>query len=103
MNRLESLGVEQLQKTCFVLVAGGLGERLGYQGIKVQIPVELLTEQCFLNYYIKYILAYQNRCPEGTVIPLAIMTSDDTYALTVKLLEENNNFGMQKDQIIIMK
>lgn len=31
------------------------------------------------------------------------MTSDDTYALTVKLLKENNYFGMEETQIIIMK
>ncbi len=29
-------------------------------------------------------------------IPLAIMVSDDTHDATVKLLENNNNFGMKK-------
>lgn len=29
---------------CFVLVAGGLGERLGYDGIKIGIPIELVTK-----------------------------------------------------------
>ncbi len=37
------------------------------------------------------------------VIPLAIMTSDDTDALTRKLLQDNNNFGMAADQLIIFK
>jgi UDP-sugar pyrophosphorylase len=41
-----------------VLVAGGLGERLGYDGIKVGIPIELTTKQTFLEYYISYILAF---------------------------------------------
>ena len=31
------------------------------------------------------------------------MTSDDTHTQTVKLLEENNYFGMPKDQISFMK
>lgn len=31
------------------------------------------------------------------------MTSDDTYDLTVKLIKENNYFGMEQDQLIIMK
>lgn len=31
------------------------------------------------------------------------MTSDDTNDQTLELLEKNNYFGMQKDQITIMK
>lgn len=31
------------------------------------------------------------------------MTSDDTHEQTVELLEKNNNFGMEKSQITIMK
>ena len=31
------------------------------------------------------------------------MTSDDTNEKTVKMLKENNNFGMAKNQIIILK
>lgn len=31
----EETGVKEVQKAAFVLVAGGLGERLGYNGIKV--------------------------------------------------------------------
>jgi len=42
-------------------VAGGLGERLGYNGIKVSLPFELITEEFFLNYYIDFLMAYQKR------------------------------------------
>lgn len=63
LHHLEGLGLKELQHTCFVLVAGGLGERLGYKGIKVEIPIQLLTSQCFLHYYIDFILAFQKRCP----------------------------------------
>lgn len=34
----EESGVREAQKAAFVLVAGGLGERLGYNGIKVTDP-----------------------------------------------------------------
>jgi UDP-sugar pyrophosphorylase len=70
-----------------VLVAGGLGERLGYPGIKIAIPIELLTRKRFIHYYIEYILTYQKKfCSEGVKIPLAIMTSGDTHDQTVEIL-----------------
>ena len=40
---------------CFVLVAGGLGERLGYSGIKVALPTELTTGVCYMEFYLKYL------------------------------------------------
>jgi len=87
-----------------VLVAGGLGERLGYPGIKIGIPMDLLTGKCFINYYVDYILAFQKKfCSEGAKIPLVIMTSDDTDEKTKELLKNNKNFGMEEDQIIILK
>ena len=103
IDELEEIGAPELGNTAFVLVAGGLGERLGYDGIKVEIPIDLITETCFLKYYVRYILAYQRRYSPSRPIPLAIMVSDDTHALTLKLLEGNNYFGMPKEQITIMK
>jgi len=100
---LEDIGVQELKHTAFVLVAGGLGERLGYNGIKVSIPIELVTSKTFLEYYIQYILTFQAKTSPNHEIPLAIMTSDDTHELTVKLLEENNYFGMSRSQLTIMK
>ena len=56
---LELLGLQILQQSGFVLVAGGLGERLGYNGIKVSLPVETLTMTSYLEFYIRKILSYQ--------------------------------------------
>ncbi|KAL4428974.1 hypothetical protein ABPG74_011170 [Tetrahymena malaccensis] len=94
---LESIGREELNHTAFVLVAGGLGERLQYDGIKIGIQFEITTGQTFLNYYLDFIRAFNEKAE------LAIMTSDDTYTLTMKLLEENNYYGFPKNQITIMK
>ena len=44
-HELESLDMEQMTLTCFVLVAGGLGERLGYSLIKVGLPLTLLDKE----------------------------------------------------------
>lgn len=44
IKAMEKIGIEEVKDTCFVLVAGGLGERLGYNGIKIGIPLELITK-----------------------------------------------------------
>jgi len=41
-DEMEAIGVKELNKTCFVIIAGGLGERLGYSGIKLSLPVCLI-------------------------------------------------------------
>lgn len=82
--------------TCFVLVAGGLGERLGYKGIKIGLPVELATRMTFLEYYSNFIKAYQAKFCPGKLLPFAIMTSDDTHEKTLELLEDNSYFGLSR-------
>ncbi|KAH1097144.1 hypothetical protein J1N35_014065 [Gossypium stocksii] len=57
--RFEEVGIKEAQDAAFFLVAGGLGERLGYNGIKVALPAETTTETCFLQLYIESILALQ--------------------------------------------
>ena len=100
----EGLGLKEVGACGFVLVAGGLGERLGYSGIKVGLPTEMTTTTCYLHLYCKQILAIQARyAPEGTKLPLAIMVSDDTKAATEELLVTNNYFGMHPCQLTIMK
>ncbi|XP_052190773.1 UDP-sugar pyrophosphorylase [Diospyros lotus] len=105
----EEIGVKEMQNAAFVLVAGGLGERLGYNGIKVALPRESSTGTCFLQHYIESILALQEascRLVEGACqrqIPFVIMTSDDTHARTLKLLESNAYFGMSPSQVTLLK
>ncbi|KAL6515497.1 hypothetical protein OROHE_018531 [Orobanche hederae] len=105
----ENVGVREARKAAFVLVAGGLGERLGYNGIKVALPVESTTWACFLHHYIESILALQEtscRLDQGegpSEVPLAIMTSDDTHSHTLQLLEANAYFGMKPSQIKLLK
>ncbi|XP_059455608.1 UDP-sugar pyrophosphorylase [Corylus avellana] len=105
----EEAGVREAQKAAFVLVAGGLGERLGYNGIKVALPAETTTGTCFLQYYIESILALQEdscRLTQGDCqaqIPFVIMTSDDTHARTIQLLESNSYFGMEPTQVKLLK
>jgi UDP-sugar pyrophosphorylase len=106
---LEQLGFNQLRDTVFVLVAGGLGERLGYTGIKIGLQNELITLRTYIEVYTDFIKAYENRIrkrkemPSDWFIPFCIMTSGDTHDKTVSLLKNHNNFGMRPEQITIVK
>ena len=81
---MEALGLEKLRsgKVGFVLVAGGLGERLGYGGVKLALPVETTTNRCYLAHYAAFLDAWGGA-------ELAIMTSDDTHARTAKLVAKH--------------
>jgi len=103
----EQTGLTGIKDVAFVLVAGGLGERLGYSGIKLSLETNLLTNKSYLEIYVKYIQAMQHMAEvksgeENVRIPLVIMTSGDTDPLTRKLLEDNDNFGMDPGQIQIV-
>ena len=86
----EEIGLRIFNKSCVVLVAGGLGERLGYNGIKVAIPFSLVNGQTYLDWYIHNIIALQEKSNRlnntHDRVPFVIMTSDETHELTVALL-----------------
>ena len=46
---LDKIGMEQIKDTVFVMVAGGLGERLGYPSIKIGIQTDLITLRPFIQ------------------------------------------------------
>ena len=106
---LDKLGFSEIENTVFVLVAGGLGERLGYPDIKIGIETDLITKRKFIEIYIEFIKAFENRIKknkkmdENWFIALCIMTSDDTHKKTVELLEKYKNFGLKENQISIVK
>ncbi|KAM7514790.1 hypothetical protein LguiA_004373 [Lonicera macranthoides] len=107
--QFDEAGVREAPNAAFVLVAGGLGERLGYNGIKVALPSESTTGTCFLQNYIESILALQDansKLVQGKSqreIPFVIMTSDDTHSRTLELLESNDYFGMKPNQVHLLK
>ena len=49
----------------FVLVAGGLGERLGHDDIKMGIPIELMTRTTYMQLYCEFIKALEDRLNVG--------------------------------------
>jgi UDP-sugar pyrophosphorylase len=111
MAEAEALGWQAASGLAFVLVAGGLGERLGYSGIKLSLETEICTNTCYLEFYTRYIRAVQAKVqasmsPDSAAttfrIPLVIMTSGDTDAPTRQLLLDNAYFGLDESQVTIV-
>lgn len=95
--------MKEAHKCAFVLVAGGLGERLGYNGIKIALPVETTTLTCYLAWYCGQISSIQQKSGSSTPLPLIIMVSEDTADRTHALLEEHAFFGLLSSQVFCVK
>lgn len=102
-DHYEALGQKQFDKMGVVLVAGGLGERLGYNGIKLDIPVEVVETTPYLKHYASNLKAMEARMENPRPVPFIIMVSQDTQAKTLQTLESNDYFGLQKEQVHILK
>jgi len=92
----EEVGLREMPWVAFVLVAGGLGERLGYAGAKVGLPAQLTTKDSFLKMHCDWIYAMQHhaRVTSGDptlTLPFLIMTSDDTHDAVMDLLAQDGN------------
>jgi len=100
-DEAEAEGLRCFAESAVVLVAGGLGERLGYSGIKLDIPVEVTETTSYLAHYASVIKAASNRL--GHRIPLIIMTSRDTDEGTRASLAANQNFGLADGQVMFLR
>jgi UDP-N-acetylglucosamine pyrophosphorylase len=95
-----------------VLVAGGMGQRLSYQGggivSKVQIPLDLLTKTTFMEQYCGWIKAielasnaHHGRSEASYLnIPFFIMTSAETHEGIRSFMTTNFCFGLEPTQIM---
>ncbi len=104
----ENKGKQLTNEVAFVLVAGGLGERLGYKGAKVEMPFNTYLNKSFLEHYCQMILTFENlskktQSSKKTFTPLIIMTSIYTHQKISLLLEKNCYYGLKKNQIWLIQ
>ncbi len=94
-----AVGEKELKagKVAALLVAGGQGSRLGYDGPKGCYPIGPLTDAPLFYFHARKILARANRY--GKPIPFYVMTSEANNAATVKCFEDNNYFGLPKKDV----
>lgn len=87
-EKYENFGEEKISKIGFILVAGGLGERLGSKDIKISLTCELITNMTFLDFYLSYFKEIFRISKKK--VELFIMTSGDTHEKTVDFLKKKN-------------
>ena len=84
-----------------LLVAGGQGSRLGYDGPKGAYSIGPITGASLFYFHARKVLAMNVRYE--TRIPFYIMTSEANYAATVEHFEENDYFGLDPEDVIFFK
>lgn len=100
-------GIQYLNEVALVLVAGGLGERLGLKINKLLVPFEPYQKKTYLHYYCQAIFAlqkiYYEKYQEKITIPLLIISNEKGFVQIQQELERNNFFHLAKDQIHLKK
>ena len=80
-----------------LLVAGGQGSRLGYDGPKGCYSIGPITDAPLFYFHARKILARTIRY--GRTIPFYVMTSEANNAATVECFEKNDYFGLNPKDV----
>jgi UDP-N-acetylglucosamine/UDP-N-acetylgalactosamine diphosphorylase len=80
-----------------VLVAGGQGTRLGFDGPKGAYPIGPVTQRSLFAYHADKIHNLQQRY--GCRLPWYIMVSDATHEATEAYFRDNEYFGLRPDDV----
>jgi UDP-N-acetylglucosamine/UDP-N-acetylgalactosamine diphosphorylase len=84
-------------KVGMILVAGGLGTRLGFDQPKGMFPLGPVSHRPLFQILIDHLRAVSKRY--GVRIPLYVMTSPATHMATEQFLNENDRFGLPADDL----
>jgi UDP-N-acetylglucosamine/UDP-N-acetylgalactosamine diphosphorylase len=75
-----------------VIVAGGSGTRLGFDGPKGTYPIAPVSASTLFQIHSEKILALSRR--HRKTIPLYIMTSPENHEVTLRFFADHDNFGL---------
>jgi len=94
-TRAIARGEEELRsgRVGVVLVAGGQGSRLGFEGPKGAFPIGPVTNAVLFHFHVRKVLALGRR--HSVILPLYIMVSRANHAATRACFAEHGWFGMK--------
>ncbi len=95
-NKLISAG-----KVAGLLVAGGQGTRLGFEGPKGNFPISPVRHKTLFQVFAETIEAVSRRY--GATCPWYIMTSPMNHAETVHIFESNRFYGLDPKNVFIFQ
>jgi len=84
-------------KVAVLLVAGGQGSRLGYEGPKGAYPIGPVSDRSLFWFHARKLLGLSRTY--GARVPFYIMTSDTNDAATRAHFEENGYFGLPPEDV----
>ena len=99
----EAIGVQAIQNTkvAAVLLAGGMGTRLGVDGPKGAYDIGITKPLYIFEQQMKNLAKVNEKC--GVFVPLYIMTSDKNHEQTVDFWQAHNYFGYEADNVKFFK
>ncbi len=80
-----------------ILLAGGQGTRLKFDGPKGMYPTSPVYGKSLFQLFAEKVLAAGNSA--GRTLPIAVMTSPENHDQTVDFFEKNGCFGLKPEQI----
>ena len=101
--RAFAAGAKELSagKVAVLLVAGGQGSRLGFDGPKGAYPIGPVTDKPLFHFHARKVLAKSLKYDKP--VPFYIMTSEANYDATVACFKENGWFGLDKKDVFFFK
>lgn len=93
------IGVKALAggKVGALLVAGGQGSRLGFEGPKGCFPIGPVSGASLFEIHSRKILALERL--HSCSIPFYVMTSRDNDSATIAFFEKNDYFGLSRERV----
>ena len=98
-NEIKEEGIRAVKngKIACLLLSGGQGSRLGFDGPKGICPVSAVRKKTLFQIVFEKVKVLSDICQKD--LQLAIMTSSKNDEQTKEYIESNNYFGLKKEQV----